>query len=91
MSIVKVGPKFQVTIPKKVREVAHLEVGDYVETYVVEGAIVLRPKKLVDKEESWFWAEEWQKKEREADDDISAGRVYGPFGTVEDLKRSLES
>lgn len=29
----------------------------------------------MDPEQAWFWTNEWQKMEREADADISAGRV----------------
>ncbi len=30
---------------------------------------------LTDSEQAWFWTREWQTKEREADEDIAAGRV----------------
>lgn len=37
-----------------------------------------------------FWTEaQWEKAEREADEDIRAGRVVGPFKTAEDLVESL--
>ncbi len=29
----------------------------------------------IDPEQAWFWTREWQEKEREADDDLAAGRV----------------
>ena len=29
----------------------------------------------IDPEQAWFWTREWQTKEREADDDLAAGRV----------------
>ena len=35
----------------------------------------------IDPEDAWFWTPEWQKKEREADEDIKNGRVHGPFKT----------
>lgn len=31
----------------------------------------------------------WEKEEAEADEDIKAGRVYGPFNTAEELIKSL--
>jgi hypothetical protein len=34
----------------------------------------LPPKDLTDNEE-WFWSDAWQQMEREADEDIAAGRV----------------
>lgn len=45
----KVGPKFQVTIPKKVRDAVGLKVGDLVEASVGRDGIVLRQKVLIDK------------------------------------------
>ena len=53
----------------------HLEEGDYLEVAVEDGAIVMRPKKLIDADQAWFWTEPWQRGEREASDDIARGRV----------------
>ncbi len=39
----------------------------------------------------YFWTPQWQKWEREAEEDIRAGRVTGPFNTAEDVIRSLEA
>jgi len=53
-----------------------MQPGDFVEIELNdEGHIVLTPKKLVDADQAYFWAEEWQKGERKADEDIKAGRV----------------
>ena len=35
----------------------------------------MRPKKLIDADQAWFWTEEWQKGEREASEDIARGRA----------------
>jgi hypothetical protein len=29
----------------------------------------------IDPEQAWFWTREWQEREREADEDLAAGRV----------------
>lgn len=50
MALVTVKPKFQVTIPAKLRKSAQLREGDILEASVVEGGILLRPKALVDRE-----------------------------------------
>ena len=49
MPLVTVKEKFQVTIPAKVRHQVTLHVGDILEASVEEGAIVLRPKAVVDR------------------------------------------
>ena len=41
-------------------------------------------------DESWFWSPEWQKKEREADEDIRKGKVSGPYSDVRSLIRDLK-
>ena len=49
MALVTVKDKFQVTIPAKVRNQVTLHVGDILEASVEDGAIVLRPKAVVDR------------------------------------------
>jgi hypothetical protein len=44
----------------------------------VDGAAVLLEEITdgrIDPEQAWFWTREWQEKEREADEDVAAGRV----------------
>ena len=50
---------------------------------------VVTPKKLVDKSQAYFWTEEWQKGEAEAEADIRAGRVK-TFDSVEELLEDLD-
>lgn len=90
-TITKIGPKHQVTIPKKIFEELNLEVGDYLEVNTEKDHISMIPKKLVPKDQAWFWTPEWQKKEREADEDIKAGRVSGPFHSANELIKHLKS
>jgi len=44
----------------------------------VDGAAILLREVTdgrIDPEQAWFWTREWQEREREADDDLAAGRV----------------
>ena len=91
MSTTKISPKHQITIPQEIFRQLDLEIGDYLEAKVEAGAIVLVPKKLVPKDQAWFWTQEWQEKEREAEEDIRAGRVSGPFKSAKELMKSLKS
>jgi hypothetical protein len=45
-------------------------------------------QKLMDKSQSYFWTKEWQEAEREASENIKAGRVKA-FDTVEELFEDL--
>ena len=49
MPLVTVKDKFQVTIPVRLRDEAAIKVGDILEATIQEGAIVLRPKAVVDR------------------------------------------
>jgi len=70
-----VRAKGQITIPSEVRKAAHLEEGDLVEVQVVDDGILLRPKKVIDSAQAWFWTKSWQEGEAAASADIAAGRV----------------
>ena len=89
MSLTRVGPKHQITIPKKVFDGLRLAVGDYMDVRVSGTTITMVPAKLVPKEEAWFHTREWQAKEREADAAIARGDVSGPFNSADELIRHL--
>ncbi len=48
------------------------------------------PKKLVDKDQAYFWKKKWLEAEREADEDIKAGRVK-TFDSVDSLISELDA
>ncbi len=87
MSLVKVTRNFQVSIPKDVRARLNIEEGDLVDVNERDGEIVLTPKKLIDADQAWFWSREWQEGERHVDEDLRAGRMVGPFKTIEEMKK----
>lgn len=49
MPAVRIGPKHQVTIPRKVFDGLKLEVGDFLDAATEQGRIVLTPKRLAAK------------------------------------------
>jgi AbrB family looped-hinge helix DNA binding protein len=73
--LTRVRAKGQITIPDTVRRAAHIEEGDYLEMSVQGDALVLRPRVVVPKAQAWFWTGQWQAGEREATEDIAAGRT----------------
>ena len=77
MPLTRVKTKFQVTLPTAVREQVGIVVGDVLEAKVEAGKITLTPKATIDRELLLSLA------------DVKAGRVYGPFNSVEDMLRSL--
>ena len=87
---VRVRQNGQITIPKKLREMFDLKKGDILLVESREDGILIQPRKLVDPTQSWFWSKEWQEKERQADADITAGRVSAPLNGVNKLREHLE-
>ena len=88
-ALTKVTRHGQITLPRSVRGLLNIEEGDFVEIDVVEGRAVLTPKRLIDKDQAYFWSREWQGAEREAEEDIRAGRVK-EFVSAEELLRDLD-
>jgi antitoxin PrlF len=67
--------KGQLTLPDELRRAAHLEEGDLLEAEITADGILLRPQKIIDASQAWFWSPEWQAGERDAEADRDAGRV----------------
>jgi AbrB family looped-hinge helix DNA binding protein len=79
-----------VTIPAALRRRFGLDKpGAQVEIVVREGEIVLVPHVAVPADQVWFWTDDWQARERQADEDRSAGR-YTEHDSGDDLLRHLE-
>ena len=89
-TLVKVTRSGQITIPAAIRQALDIQEGDYVEVDLADDRIILTPKQVVDKSQAYFWTDEWQAAEREADEDIRAGRVQ-TFENVEELLADLEA
>ncbi len=86
MSISIMRSKGQITLPQEIREAARLEEGDPVKVEVTkDGVIILRPQKLVDASQAWFWTPEWQEGEAAASADIAAGRTTRQMSNAEFL------
>ena len=73
----KVGPKYQLVIPKQIRTATKLKIGDFLKAELRGEGILLTPMALVERDLA------------AAEEDIKAGRVYGPFSSAKALVRSL--
>ncbi len=85
----KVTRHGQITLPAPVRKSLGIEEGDLVEIEIIDDKAVLVPKRLIDKSQAYFWTKKWQEGEKQADEDIKAGRVK-EFGSAEELLKDLE-
>jgi len=87
---VQVGAKHQVTIPHRISRALRLKKGDHILMRLLDGRVEMVPSSLIPKDQLWFWTREWQRKEREAHEDIATGNLKG-FDSVDDLLKDLKS
>lgn len=85
MPIMRLGQRRQVVIPKEICEELHLQEGDFVEVIRAEGAVMIKPKKLVDPDDSLT------PKDAEAVRKGEAQLKKGKHVTWEDLKQQLKA
>jgi AbrB family looped-hinge helix DNA binding protein len=79
-----------ITIPAQLRRQFGLDKpGAQVEIVVRDGEIVLVPHVAIPADQMWFWSEKWQAMEREADEDLAAGR-YKEFESGEEFLAHLD-
>jgi len=67
-----------------------IEKGDYVQVDVDEKQIVLKPRKLIDPSQGWYWTKEWQKMEADVDYEIEGDQLSAEFESAEEGLKWLE-
>lgn len=87
--IINIRPRGQITLSAAIRRAVHLEEGDPVSVELTPEGILLRPMKLIDASQAWFWTEQWQRGEREAEEDIEKGRTK-EYQSPEEFLESLD-
>lgn len=90
-STVKIGTKHQVVIPNKIFSKLGLMAGDFLTVKMEDNDIMLKPTKLIPKEDLWFHSKEWQEGEEQADKDIAENRVSRVYKDVEEAINDLDS
>jgi antitoxin PrlF len=69
--------KGQITLPPEIRNALQAEDGDDLTFHIDEsGRVVVDRARIIPPDQVWFWTERWQRMEREAQEDIEAGRVH---------------
>jgi AbrB family looped-hinge helix DNA binding protein len=53
MALVRVKDRAQITLPPEIRKALGVGVGDYLETEVVEGGVLLKPVAVVERTKAW--------------------------------------
>ena len=79
-----VRDKGQLTLPAKVREALGVSPGDELEFAINDdGVVEVHGLRKIRTDQAWFWTERWQAGEREAGEDIAAGRTTRHEGVDE--------
>ncbi|SDL31561.1 AbrB/MazE/SpoVT family DNA-binding domain-containing protein [Lacicoccus qingdaonensis] len=86
---VRFKKKSQVTVPSKIVEALDLQEGDDLQCRLEDGKIVLVPTISIPKDQAWFWSEQWQKEEREVEQQIKDGDI-SDAKSLEDTLRDLD-
>ena len=81
-TVMKISPQGQIRIPMKFLEILGLEAGDYIEALLEGDYIALKPRKLIDPTQGWYWTKEWQAAENEVDGEIAKGETSPTFQTA---------
>jgi AbrB family looped-hinge helix DNA binding protein len=83
-TVMKISPQGQIRIPKKFMAMLGLEEGDYIEAMLEGDHIALKPRKMIDPLQGWYWTKEWQDVEKEVDGEVKRGEVSPSFQTAEE-------
>ena len=54
-AIMKISPQGQIRLPKQIMITLGIDTGDYVKADVEENNIILKPRKLIDPSQGWYW------------------------------------
>ncbi len=88
---VTLGARGQVRLPAGVARKLKLRRGAKLEVVAMGDGVFLIPPGRIPKGQRYFYTEEWQAKEREADEAIRRGDVLGPFKDADEAIRALRT
>jgi bifunctional DNA-binding transcriptional regulator/antitoxin component of YhaV-PrlF toxin-antitoxin module len=89
MAVARLRARGQLTLPDDIRRAAGLEEGALLQAELTDDGILLRPQRLVDTTQAWFWTAEWQAGERDADADKAARRRSRVFSSGKEFLEEL--
>jgi antitoxin MazE len=90
MPTIKITSNGAITLPAQFRKALGLKSGDFVNAELKDHLVLLKPAKIIDAEDAWFYTKEWQKGEAEADKDIADCKLSGSFASAKEFIRDLE-
>ena len=89
-TVMKISPQGQIRIPIKILNALGIAKGDYVEVDISNSEIILKPRKLIDPSQGWYWTKEWQQVESDVDREVEKGKISPKFRTAEEGAKWLK-
>lgn len=89
-AVIKVQKNKNITLPVWLLRKLHISIGDFIRLQETKRGVLIKPAKLVDPSQAYFWTKAWQEGEREAAADIRKGRIKG-FKSVRALMEDLRA
>jgi len=83
-------PQGQIRIPKQIMQSLGILKGDFFKLCIENDQIVLKPRKLIDPSQGWYWTKEWQQVESDVDGEIKNGKISPKFRTAEEGTKWLK-
>ena len=86
----KVARHYQIVVPKHIRELIGLVVGDLVSFKLKEdGEITLVPVEVKQKDQRYFWTRKWQKMATKSESEIKKGH-FKRYRNGKELAKAIE-
>jgi AbrB family looped-hinge helix DNA binding protein len=89
-TVVKISNQRQIRIPKIIMNALKIAPGDYIEVDVENGQVVLKPRKLIDPSQGWYWTKEWQQTEAGVDEELENKQRSPVFQTADEGLKWLD-
>lgn len=82
--------KGQLTIPTSFLRELKMKPGDFFLVKLIDNNIKLTPQTVIPRDQEYFRTKRWQRGERDADNDLISGMVYGPYDNPDDFLYALD-
>jgi len=89
-AVLKIQKNKNITLPVWLIKKFHVMMGDYVRIEETKNGVLLKPAKLIDPSQAYFWTKEWQEAEKEVDAEIQKGKVK-KTKSIEELMKDLRA
>lgn len=88
-AVVKVQKNKNITLPLWVIQRFRVHPGDFVQLEERRDGILMKPGKLIDSSQAYFWTKEWQREEQEVQKERQQGKVKR-FRSMKALVKDLD-